>query len=432
MRSRSVRVWSRLSVLVLGCLLVVSLGAGTALADVAVPLNQTADITWHANGMVRAIAQVGDRVYLGGRFTELRELSIQKSGGATISVANLGAFDTATGTGLSDFAPVVAGAKNPTIYAMAVWNQRLFVGGKFSSIDGVSVKNLAAIDVDTSSPSYGDVITSFKPKPTGTVWALDANGSSLYVGGKFNHVGGVSHPNVARFSIAPSGTTTLDASWNVGTAGTTAEGGRLRDIQIDPDHAGSVYLVGHFYTVTDSVATYNLRDIARIGPGGLVDPVFSPPQSSFGVSNFGLSAYVDAASDRVFLGTGGSDWVASYSTVSGALGWKTDTNGQAQAVTMMGGALIVGGHFKFAAYKPGYLSCGSMPDPAFCAERTRIAAFDPSNGWLDLEWVPTVTGHYNGVWRTVPSSDGLQLWIGGELKFVSGIQHSYVARLSPA
>jgi len=418
--------------LVLACLVTVTLAEGTALADVVVPLSQTADTTWHTNGMVRAIAQVGERVYLGGRFTELRERSIQKTGGATIAVANLGVLDATSGIGLSGFAPVVSGATNPTIYAMAVWNERLFVGGKFSSVDGVAAKNLAAIDVDPSSPSYGEVIPSFDPKPSGTVWALAVRGNRLYAGGKFGKVGGVAHLNAARFTIAADGTTTLDSSWKVVTDGTTTQGGRVRDIQIDPDRPGSVYLVGHFYTVTDPVTTYNRRNIVRIGSGGIVDPSFSPPQSSFGISNFGISAYADAAMDRVFLGTGGSDWVASYSTVNGALDWKTDTNGQAQAVTRLGDALIVGGHFKYAGYAPGYLSCGSNPDPVFCASRIRIAAFDPTDGVLDLEWVPTVTGHYNGVWRTVPSSDGQRLWIGGELRFVTGVQHSYVARFSPA
>jgi hypothetical protein len=415
----------------LACLVSVTFAVGTALADVVVPLRQTADDTWHTNGMVRAITQVGGRVYLGGRFTQLRERSIQKTGGATIAVENLGVLDAATGVGLSGFAPVVSGASNPTIYAMAVWNQRLFVGGKFSSIDGVAVKNLAAIDVDPSSPSYGEVLPSFKPNPTGTVWALAVGGNSLFVGGKFGKVGGVPHPNAARFTIAAGGTT-LDGSWNVATDGTTTEGGRVRDIQINPDHPGSVYLVGHFYTVTDPITTYDLRNIVRIGSNGRVDDSFSPPQGSFGVSNFGISATVDAAMDRVFLGTGGSDWVASYSSVTGALDWKTDTNGQAQAVARLGDALIVGGHFKYAAYEPFYLSCGSNPDPLFCASRIRIAAFDPTDGVLDLEWVPTVTGHYNGVWRAVPSSDGQRLWIGGELRFVTGVQRSYVARFSPA
>ena len=431
MRSQMMRRGSWLFSLVLACVATVTLAARSALADVVVPLNQTADTTLHTNGMVRAITQVGDRVYLGGRFTELRERSIQKTGGATIAVANLGVLDAATGVGIGGFAPMVAGATNPTIYAMAVWNQRLFVGGKFSSIDGVAAKNLAAIDVDPSSPSYGDVLPSFKPNPTGTVWGLAVGGSRLYAGGKFGKVGGVPHPNAARFTIAVDGTTTLDGSWNVATDGTTTEGGRVRDIQIDPDHPGSVYLVGHFYTVTDPVTTYNLRNIVRIGSGGRVDPSFSPPQGSFGISNFGIGATVDAAMDRIFLGTGGSDWVASYSTVNGDLDWKTDTNGQAQAVTRLGDALIVGGHFKYAAYEPFYLSCGSNQDPAFCASRIRIAAFDPADGVLDLEWVPTVTGHYNGVWRAVPSSDGQQLWIGGELRFVTGVQHSYVARFSP-
>jgi hypothetical protein len=410
----------------------VALSANVALADVVVPLSQTADRTWHANGMVRAIAQVGDRVYLGGRFTELRERSIQKTGGATIPVANLGALDAGTGVGLSDFAPVVSGITNPTVFAMAVSNQRLFVGGSFTSVDGVPARNLAAIDVDPASPTYGDVIASFRPRPGGVVWALAASGNSLYVGGRFGKVGGVSHTNVARFSVAPDGTATLDNSWSVATAGETTQGGRVRDIRLDPDRPGSVYLVGHFYTVSDPVGTYTRRDIVRIAPGGLVDASFAPPQNTFGVSNFGIGAYVDAGTNSVFLGTGGSDWVASFSTATGAQQWKTDTNGQAQSVTKVGAALIVGGHFTYAGFQAGYQGCGAaIPDPTRCAVRTRIAAFDPSNGSLDLEWVPTVSGHYNGVWQTVPSSDGQRLWIGGEFKKVTAIQHSYVARFGP-
>lgn len=432
MRSFNTRRTSRLLASALTSLLTVAITTGTAFADVVVPLSQTADATWHTNGMVRAIVQVGNRVYLGGRFTQLRERSIAKTRGATIPVANLGALNAATGIGRGGFAPVVDGATAPTVYAMAASNQRLFIGGKFASVNGVARRNLAAIDINPSSPSYGEVIPSFNPRPRGTVWALAADANSLYVGGKFSSLGGASHPNIARFAISGGGTATLDGSWNIATAGTTSHGGRVRDIQFDPDRPGSVYLIGHFYTVTDPAGSYNRRNVVRVGSGGIVDQSFSPPQSSFGVSNFGIGAYVDAARDRIFLGTGGSDWVGSYSTVNGSLDWKTDTNGQAQTLARVGGALIVGGHFVIAGLRPGFLDCGQNPDPALCATRIRIAAFDPANGELDLGWVPTVTGYYNGVWVAVPSDDGSHLWLGGEFKKVTGVQHSYVARLGPA
>jgi hypothetical protein len=318
------------------------------------------------------------------------------------------------------------------VYAAAVWGDRLFIGGKFDTVDGVAAKNVAEIDIDPASPTYGELIPAFKPRPAGTVWAMAADATHLYIGGRFTKASGQVRGNVVRYAIAGDGTLTLDAGWAPATDGTTVEGGRVRDIMIDPDRPGSAYLVGHFYTITDENGTFALRNVARIGNDGNVDTSFSPPQSAFGDSNWGMAGSVPPGLGRVILGTGGSDWVASFSSTTGALQWKTDLSGQAQDVTFLEGTVVVAGHYTYAAFKPGYLNCYSNPDPAFCASRLRLAAFDPASGWLDLEWAPDATGSYNGPWVAVATDDGHHVWTGGEFKFLEGVQHSFIGRFSDA
>ncbi len=415
--------------------LAVLLGAAPARASLL--LSQTPDVAWHTDGMVRAFVQVGNVLYFGGRFTQLREKPICSSGcagGQVISVSNLASFDATTGIGLSTFHPIVTGT-SAVVYDLAVANGVLYVGGRFDAIDGVSVRNLAAIDLTT-----GHVISAFDPRPDGTVWALAVTPSNLYVGGTFSKIADETHDNLAAFNL-PAGT--IDSAWDPATAGKssteiTVRDGRVRDIEIFPD--GGILIVGDFRDVTGADGTLysnTRREIARLLPNGNVDESWAVPSTFFGVQNWGIDVYIWPAANEVFFGTGGSDWVAALNLATGAPIWKTDTVGSSQAVTVIDGTLIDGGHFRMVAFKPGYLSCDANPDPAFCTTRRRIAAFDPSNGHLvdpangNGTWAPPLTGLYNGVWQAFTDATG-HLWIGGELTMVDGVPHDYIARFSNA
>jgi hypothetical protein len=130
---------------------------------------------------VFAIAQQGDRMFVGGSFTHVRN-------GPTatpISRPFLAAFDL-NGNWISTFAPTLNGR---------VWDLlpspdgKLFVSGDFTSINGDTLAGgIAKID-----PITGQVVTNFRSRATlnggrGLVRTMDLQGSILYFGGSFNRV----------------------------------------------------------------------------------------------------------------------------------------------------------------------------------------------------------------------------------------------------
>ena len=132
---------------------------------------------------------------------------------------------------------------------------------------------------------------------------------------------------------------------------------------------------------------------------------------------------VEATDSVVYAGMGGSDWVAAYdATGSGTQRWRTDTNGQVQDVGLMGDRLIVAGHFRYVAPKPGPENCYDFPDT--CIARSKLAAVD-LNGFLDTTWNPDVHGPYAGVWRVLVTSSAL--WAGGAFIGVGSSSQSRIA-----
>jgi hypothetical protein len=105
---------------------------------------------------------------------------------------------TVVSTNPANFTPnVVSGA----VYKFIQLNGVLYAGGSFSSVStatGVSPggtftrHNLVAFN-----PTTG-VITAFSPDIDGAVWALATDGTSLYVGGTFSSVNGVARRGLAK------------------------------------------------------------------------------------------------------------------------------------------------------------------------------------------------------------------------------------------
>lgn len=116
----------------------------------------------------------------------------------------LGAMNAATGALLS-FAPVVD--TFGCIYAISIKGDTLFVGGRFTSINGTPRTNFAAIRIST-----GQLLPSFNGGIGGaadTVFAITVYNGRIYVGGKFTAVFSNSRTNIARLNY--NGTIN---SWN--------------------------------------------------------------------------------------------------------------------------------------------------------------------------------------------------------------------------
>ena len=122
------------------------------------------------NNRVRALAAIGDELYVGGRFIQ--------AGGADAD--RIAVFDT-NQTGNAGWSAFGNGLGAP-IYALAAIGDNLYAGGAFSESFGGPANRIAVFDTtqtgDAGWSALGDGVSS-------SVLALAAIGDKLYVGGRF-------------------------------------------------------------------------------------------------------------------------------------------------------------------------------------------------------------------------------------------------------
>lgn len=203
----------------------------TATPAVATP-SATAMATWQTDGTVYAVAYAGDTIYLGGSFT-----SVRAPGKSTTPVprSNAAAFSASTGQ-LLGWDP----SANGMVRAIAVGTGgTVYVGGQFSSVHGVSRRNVAAVTGDTGTA------TSWAPKPDALVRsiALSADGATVYVGGNFATVSGVARLRAVAVSAA---TGSVMTGWK---ADATASGTTFTNVTTIDVAGSTVYLGGNFQAV---------------------------------------------------------------------------------------------------------------------------------------------------------------------------------------
>ena len=104
------------------------------------PVNFTPHVL---DGEVYAIAEVGDVVVVGGVFTQAQN----DAGGPILARTNILAYDKNTGEILTDFNPVL----NNEVRALvpAPDGTSVYVGGKFNQVNGTPTYKITQLDVHT-------------------------------------------------------------------------------------------------------------------------------------------------------------------------------------------------------------------------------------------------------------------------------------------
>src|SRR4051794_40649614 len=184
-RSRMVRLSAAIGAVSLA--LIGLTGTTSASADTdpppatpATPTTVSADAlpTWQINGVVWSQVTVGNTVYATGQFATARPPGVAVGGTGEIPVGNLIAYDIRTGERIAAFnhtlnAQGMAITKSPD-------GSRIYVGGDFTTVDGVARGHIAAFDV-----ASGSLVDSFKPSINGQVRAITASNTTVYAGGSF-------------------------------------------------------------------------------------------------------------------------------------------------------------------------------------------------------------------------------------------------------
>jgi hypothetical protein len=335
------------------------------------------------------------------------------------------------------------------VYASAYAGSTVYLGGSFRNaiVDGRPVprKRLAAVDART-----GDLLP-WAPATNGTVSALAASGSSLYVSGKFTTVGGQPRAGLAgihlttgavgplRHTVQGVGSALAAGAGRLYLGGTvTAVDGlpvrnlaafRLTDGALDTGFRGGadgpvkalavagsrLYVGGAFRRLNGADGTARLAAL-RLADGA-VDPAFRP------VTPYDAGA-VTVTADRVYAGLAGPGGRVAAYRLDGGLVWSTVMDGDVQAVTYLSGAVYAGGHFTVACPQPSRTATTWCP--ATLRGQTKLAALDAANGWL-LAWNPRSDGKWGVLTMSVNTTLGT-IAVGGELTTIGTLDRPYFAQ----
>lgn len=362
--------WRPLASLVVLLLGAVSVPAAWGLA--AVPFRDVPRETWYPDARVNALAVSGDRVFIGGDFSRLRNPAT----GAWVSRSRLAAVDATTGELVAEFDVPVDDR---------VWDLQLsadgsvlYVGGDFTTVAGVPRSRVAAVDATT-----GALIQSWDPGVVGTrVSDMEILGNRLFIGGSFGRIAGSGQSTLAAVDTS---TGSLVRAWRP-----KVTGGLVTALALSP--TGDRLYVGGRFDALNGVSQPYL---------GAVDPVdgatlpWAPPPHCAHDTNPCYVWDLDASDPlRVYAAVAGPGGEAiGYDVVTGRELWSLHGDGNVQAIAYADGVVYAGGHF----------------DPKFGGTlRTQIGAIDAAGGQL-LPWAPRLLRPKPGIWDIVVTSDRLLL-----------------------
>ncbi|MDN3025229.1 LamG domain-containing protein [Streptomyces sp. S.PB5] len=381
----------------------------TPAAALTSPVALTADDldTWQTNGIVYALAQADGVVFAGGTFSAIRPAGAAAGDPAEQPAVNFAAFDAATGAPTGCTLSFTVGSGTATVRALAVSpdGQTLYAGGYFGAVNGVGVNSLAAIDIDTCTPS-----PDFHPAVTATVRALDVTDSTVYLGGDFNTVNGETRQRFA--AVDTSGVLT---SWTANAD----EPGRAVAVTADGQH---VAVGGDFFDVNG--ANSHALAITDATTGAVTQAY---PSGFF--PNTSVVKDITADASGVYTaheGTGGGvfDGRAAFEPDTFAQRWRDTCLGATQALQLYQGVIYSASHAHDCS------SMGSYPD----GQRRHLLAQTTADPAL-LGWAPdTNDGIGEGigprVFALAPKNGTDYLWIGGEFTTVGGTAQQGLTRVS--
>jgi hypothetical protein len=373
------------------------------------PANFTPNV---ASGAVYKFVQVGGTMYAGGAFSSVSTPAGVSPGG-TFARSNLVAFNASTGVVSTTFAPIVNGA----VWALASNGTSLWIGGTFTSVNGVARRGVAKLN-----PSTGAVDPVFNANlASGKVTELALVGGRLIAGGTFpgklRAVNPATGANTGYLNLAISGSVTSNA-------------GPVQVYRFAVNPAGTrLVAVGNFTSVAGQ--TRYRAFMLTLGASASLNPWYYPPLQNLCAAD-SLPDYmrdVDFSPDGSWFAfvstgyvpqTGGigrdlCDATARFETGISSPArptWINYTGGDTlHSVAATDVAVYVQGHQRWLDNPYGRDTAGPG-----AVSRPGIGAINPATG-LALPWNPTKERGVGGKDLYVTSRG---LWVGSDTNLIGG------------
>lgn len=383
------------------------------------PVNTTPFIL---NGRGDAVAKIGNRVYVGGSFTQMKNWQ----GSAPIQTRNyLFAYNATTGQIDTGFNPVI----NAPVMALSADpnGSGLFVGGQFSNVNGVARGGLVKLD-----PATGATIAAFKGTAGGG-WVTDveAVNGKVYVTGTFTKLRSVTRARLGAFDAV---TGTVDTDLNLPLAGWQTSGALyMQEHRLDVSADGSKMMISGNFASVGGLPRVQLAQIdLTTSPDSVVDwytnmypfctclktdvnDVEIDPTGTYAVAVAGWPPGWNGYTPTMF-GDHAVRWELAPRGEVQPTWWTSTPYDTFTSVAISGTAVYVGGHFRWLNGRTSFDSAGAV-------NRKGLGALDPANG-VPMNWNPGRDRGW-GVIDMLVTED--QLIIVHDTKNVGGEYHPRLA-----
>ncbi|GAB5538031.1 MAG: hypothetical protein Salg2KO_01340 [Salibacteraceae bacterium] len=323
--------------------------------------------TPNASGIVYASVSDGEGgFFVGGEFTSYGDSS-------RINIAHIDSLGQVTSWYPGD----VAGGE---IKAMVVEDSILYIGGRFSSVNGVYRARLAAININTAQ------VTLFSHNINQQVEALDVGNSKLFIGGYFTNIEGQPRTHLAAIDIAAD--TLLPWAPNVNTTVYAIH------------HKGSSVYIGGAFNIVNSIVR---NRVAALNDSTGVLTAWNPNPNGVIYALASDSSFIYPGGFFSTIGGASRSGIAQLNAVSGS---ATSWNAGAAAVRdikVQNGILFIGGHFGAAGGQT----------------RSKAAAINIATE-LATTWNPSVNTQ-GSIYTVSPGSQSI--FIGGNFTTIGGVDN---------
>jgi hypothetical protein len=351
---------------------------------------------WYVDApTVLAIAVRGDRVYVGGGFLKIGGLPRH----------SIGCIDAQTG-GVLDWNPGTDA--DGEVYALAVHDSSVFVGGFFYGIGGQPRSHLAAVDAAVGS------VLPWQADATGSVWALMPRGDSLFVAGEFGGMAGGLRSMIAVVDCKTAQLRPFDARAHGLYVNQYLPTPQIRAMALNGD---TLYVAGNFTDiggqVRSSIAALNIAtgDALAWAPDTLA-PRYQgfPPPLVVTLAVGGGAVYLGGWFETV--GGVSHPGVAALTRDSAhAMAWDPKPDAVVDALALKGDAVYLGGDLSFVGE---------------WSHRAGLAAIDVTTGAVK-PWNPNP----DGTICTAVVVSGDRVFVSGDFGTIGGDPQprSYLAAL---